>query len=226
MSNKPPPKHLPQAGRAGPAKKRKPARYHHGDLRRSLLDAALRVVANQGVEAVKLNVLAKGLRVSVAAPFRHFPTKEALLVALAEEGANLMVQRLAQAAAREVDPLEAQRARGVAYVRFAVDKPGYFRLLVRPEILNASEHLRHLTASSEALMEPILGRRHRGQASAELAKRSAGVLAAQALTYGLARMIVDGLLGEVNAADAERLAYELTGVLGEGLIASDARSLG
>jgi AcrR family transcriptional regulator len=193
-------------------------RYHHGDLRRALLDAALRVVARHGVDAVKLSALARSLRVSVAAPYRHFPSREALLVALAEEGADRLVARMDAAAACAPDPLEAQRARGVASVRFAVEEPGYFRLLARREILEASPRLRAVTASQQALMEPVLGRRHRGEASRALARRSAGLLAAQALTHGLSRMLTDGLLGDVTPDDAERLARELTGVLGEGLL--------
>jgi AcrR family transcriptional regulator len=199
-------------------KPKKPTRpYHHGDLRQALLDAALKVVNVSGVDAVTMSALSRSLGVSVAAPFRHFPTREALLVALAEEGATHMVRFMAEAAARETSPLEAQRARGVAYVRFAVVEPGYFRLLARPEIVAASEHLRQANEAQQALMEPVLGRHQQGLVSAELAQRSAGMLAAQALTYGLARMITDGLLGDVSADDAERLAHEVTGVLGEGL---------
>lgn len=167
---------------------------------------------------MKLNVLARDLRVSVAAPFRHFASREALLVALAEEGAALMVARMNEAAAREHDPLEAQRARGIAYVRFSVEEPGFFRLISRREVREASRLLRELGASQESLMEPILGRRHRGQASRALARKSAGLLAAQALTSGLTLMLAEGLLGDVSPDDAEQLARELTGVLGEGLL--------
>jgi AcrR family transcriptional regulator len=209
----------------GPARKqatkkarKKPAHaYHHGGLRRSLLDAALAVINASGVDAVTLSGLSKSLGVSVAAPFRHFASREALLVALAEEGAGAMVAAMATAAARQSDPLEAQRARGIAYVRFAVVEPGYFRLLARKEIVFASALLREANQAQQALMEPVLGRRNRGAASRELAQRSAGMLAAQALTYGLARMITDGWLGPVSADEAERLAHEVTGVLGEGL---------
>lgn len=199
-------------------RRRAPSRYHHGELREALLEAAVQTIARQGVDAVKLSTLARSLRVSVAAPFRHFATREALLVAVAERGAERLVAHMDAAAAREADPLQAQRARGMAYVRFAVAEPGYFRALSRREVVAASPRLGALDAAQRALMDPILGRHHAGQASAELARRSAGLLAAQALTYGLARMITDGLLGEVTPDEAWTLADELTGVLGEGLL--------
>jgi AcrR family transcriptional regulator len=186
-----------------------------------LLDAALAVIEREDVKAVKIRALAKSLRVSAAAPFRHFAGREALLVALAEEGAALLARRMDEAAARESDPLEAQRARGIASVRFAVESPGYFKLLTHPSIFKASAKLRALSASQTSWMEPILSRHHRGAVSPAVARRSAGMLAGQALTYGLSRMMLDGLLGKVSPADAERLARELTGVLGQGLLAPE-----
>jgi AcrR family transcriptional regulator len=210
----------PEKPAAKAPRKRAPRAYHHGDLRRALLDAALIVVRDHGVDAVRMNALAKTLRVSVAAPFRHFPSREALLVALAEEGAVRMVDAInaAVTAVGDAHPLLREQARGVAYVRFVVAERGYFRLLARAEILALSPMLQSMSAAQESLMDDVLGRHHRGVRSPLIA-RSAGVLAAQALTYGLARMITDGLLGDVSVDDAEVLATEVTNVLGEGLMA-------
>lgn len=198
----------------GSGKKGKP--YHHGDLRSALIAAASAVAARDGVDAIRVSDLAREIGVSGAAPFRHFPTRGALLVAVAEAGAQRMVAALERAAAAQPDPLTAQQARGAAYVRFAVEEPGYFRVLSRAEVLAESELLRTMNAASQAEMEVVLGGRA-GVAAPEVARRSAGLLAAQALTYGLARMLVDGLLGEISPADAERLAWEVTDVLGSGL---------
>ncbi len=181
------------------------------------MDAALVVIARDGVDAVKMNALAVHLRVSVAAPFRHFATREALLVALAEEGALAMVAALDAASDFAPPGIERERARGIAYVRFAVEEPAYFRLVARPELVAMSQTLRSLAVAHEASMDAAFA----GQApapSSSAARVSAGVLAAQALTYGLARMVTDGLLGDVSADDAEALAREVTSVLGVGLL--------
>jgi AcrR family transcriptional regulator len=191
--------------------------YHHGDLRQALVEAAAVAVAKDGVDALKVSALAQRLGVTDGAPFRHFESRLALLVAVAEEGTRRLVDRMNAAATGIEDPLEAERARGVAYVRFAVEEPGYFRTLIRAEVVAASPRLQDVAAASEKKLDAVLGRRHKGASSRELVFRSAGMLAGQALIYGLARMITDGLLGDVSADQAERLACEITGVLGVGL---------
>src|SRR6185437_10944983 len=60
--------------------------YHHGNLRRALLDAAERTVRERGVQELSLRELARDVGVSHGAPRRHFPDRQALLDALAETG--------------------------------------------------------------------------------------------------------------------------------------------
>src|SRR5215470_4643684 len=76
-------KRTPKTGKT----QKKPARkYHHGDLRRALVDAALAIVERAGPGALSLRELARRAGVSHAAPYRHFESREALLAALATEG--------------------------------------------------------------------------------------------------------------------------------------------
>ncbi|PLS69654.1 MAG: hypothetical protein CV045_00830 [Cyanobacteria bacterium M5B4] len=60
--------------------------YHHGDLKQALISAALEVVAQEGAKNLSLRQVAKRVGVSHNAPYRHFPDRDALLAALAEEG--------------------------------------------------------------------------------------------------------------------------------------------
>ena len=87
---------MPAAKRDSPAAKRN---YHHGDLRRALLDAAWRLVAEKGLAALTLRELARAAGVSHAAPYHHFPTRTALLDALAEEGFAGLDRAMAEAKA-------------------------------------------------------------------------------------------------------------------------------
>src|SRR5690242_11486913 len=105
-----------------PRKPGKPKAYHHGDLKPALIAAALRALQKDG--AISLRHLAKELGVSHAAAYAHFPNKEAVLAAIAEEGFNMLGAELR--AATGSNSLEIYRARRRIYVTFAVSHPGYF----------------------------------------------------------------------------------------------------
>src|SRR5436190_4890383 len=60
--------------------------YHHGDLRNGLLDAARAILEEESLADLSLRAVARRAGVSHAAPYRHFPNHEALLVELATEG--------------------------------------------------------------------------------------------------------------------------------------------
>lgn len=113
--------------------------YHHGDLRRALIDASLELIQEKGAIGLTLREAARRVGVSHAAPYRHFADKEALLAAVAEEGFHGLHD--AMVAARETleDPVEQYRAIGIAYVEFAVAQPNHFEVMFGPH-LNMEEH--------------------------------------------------------------------------------------
>ncbi|RYE80650.1 MAG: TetR/AcrR family transcriptional regulator, partial [Hyphomicrobiales bacterium] len=93
--------------------------YHHGDLKRRLIEAALEMLDEEGTEGVGLRELARRVGVSPAAPYRHFRGRQALLEAVATEGFRRFA---AMMAAKEQDLTEAEQlpAMAEAYVRFAL----------------------------------------------------------------------------------------------------------
>ncbi len=98
--------------------------YHHHDLPRALIESALALVAAEGIAAVSLRRLADAVGVSPAAPYRHYQTRAHLLAAIATQGYELLADALRQATiAHAADPERALSAQGVAYVRFAVERP-------------------------------------------------------------------------------------------------------
>lgn len=80
---------LVKAGAARPRRRTTravaPRPYHHGDLRRVLIDAALQLAGEGGPDAVSVREAARRAGVSPGAPFRHFPSRDALMQAVAEE---------------------------------------------------------------------------------------------------------------------------------------------
>jgi AcrR family transcriptional regulator len=108
--------------------------YHHGNLRRALMDAALEIIREQGVDALTLRDLARRTGVTHAAPHHHFRDKTALLTALCDEGLLMLDQAMTAAEERSgTDPTERLIAVGRAYVMFAAEDSDYFTVMYRPE---------------------------------------------------------------------------------------------
>ncbi|GAA1376943.1 TetR/AcrR family transcriptional regulator [Catellatospora chokoriensis] len=106
--------------------------YHHGDLRRTVLDAAVDAIGESGLDGWSLRELARRAGVSHAAPAHHFGDKAGLLTALAAEGFDLLAATLKQAGP---DFLEA----GLAYVRFATEHPVHFGVMFQPKLYRADD---------------------------------------------------------------------------------------
>src|SRR6266702_7974811 len=105
--------------------------YHHGDLRRVLIAAALELVGEGGVDAVSVREAARRAGVSPGAPFRHFPSRDALMNAVAEEAQRRFRAEieLALAGAPAGDPLGRFRCLGLAYMRWAMKNPTHFEII-------------------------------------------------------------------------------------------------
>ncbi|MDO9108372.1 MAG: TetR/AcrR family transcriptional regulator, partial [Coriobacteriia bacterium] len=109
--------------------------YHHGDLRRALLDAALVLIGKKGVAGLSLREVAAGVGVSHAAPYHHFADKTALIHALGNEGMELLDAHMASAEkAAGDDPRARLLGIGMAYVTFAVQHPEYYATFSSPEM--------------------------------------------------------------------------------------------
>jgi AcrR family transcriptional regulator len=107
------------------------ARRGQGDLlRNEILAAAGRLLAERGDEnAVSIRMIADAVGVTPPSIYLHFPDKDALIDAVCEERFREFDEALESASAGVTDPLEALRARGHAYVRFALDNPEHYRVI-------------------------------------------------------------------------------------------------
>jgi len=195
-------------------KTKPPEQYHHGGLRLALIEAAARVAATDGVGAIGMRALARSAGVSSGAPFRHFQNSAALLVAVAEEGADRQLQAMQAAVVPTATPLEQQRQMGVEYVRWCVAEPGFFRVMSRAESLAGSPRLQAQQADFVAGLEAALVQSSETASHAAFPAEMVQSVGARALVYGLARMAVDGLLGPgLTPDDAACLADHITRAL-------------
>lgn len=114
---------------SAPAKAGKGDRYHHGDLRTALVDAAIELIGERGVAGFSLAEASRRIGVTVAAPYRHFADREDLLVAVGVRAAGRLAESVADASARAADPEERLIAGCAAYIRFASAQVPLFQAL-------------------------------------------------------------------------------------------------
>lgn len=106
--------------------------YHHGDLRRALVDAGLAATRARGATALGLREVTRQVGVSPNAAYRHFADRQALLAAVAQEIQDRMAEqmRARMAAPGDAGPRDRARLRlrgvGLGYIAFAVTEPGWF----------------------------------------------------------------------------------------------------
>jgi AcrR family transcriptional regulator len=199
-----------------------PKPYHHGDLRRVLIDAALELVGKGGAEAVSVREAARRAGVSPGAPFRHFPSRDALLQAVAEEAQRRFLAEIeaALAEAPANDPLARFRCLGLAYLRWAMRNPTHFEVISSRRLFDHdnSAGISHNNAELIELTERTLGEAFAaGQLRSDDLK--AVQIAGRALVYGFARMNIDGHFPRwgVDGADAERTAEQILDLFIEGI---------
>src|SRR5438477_3225995 len=111
--------------------RKRPDAYQHGNLRQALIQAGLKLLGESGVAGLSLRAAAQLAGVSHAAPYRHFRDKDALVAAIAERGFRLLTARMEQEKQRcnSADLRTRLTAIGVGYVSFAIEHPGYFRII-------------------------------------------------------------------------------------------------
>ena len=227
-STKPSTAKLSSAATAGAKPRRsprpalRPKPYHHGDLRRVLIEAALELVEQGGVEAVSVREAARRAGVSPGAPFRHFQSRTALITAVAEEAQRRFRAEIASALdeAPARDPLARFRAIGVAYLRWAMRNPAHF------EVISSGRHFDHdgaaelssdnaeIIGTTEAALADAFAQGQLRSPDLKLVQ-----IAGRALVYGFARMNIDGHFPRwgVVAAEAGRIAEAVVDLFIDGI---------
>ncbi|MGD8868682.1 MAG: TetR/AcrR family transcriptional regulator [Gemmatimonadales bacterium] len=195
--------------------------YHHGDLRRALVDAALVIVRQQGLDSLTMRGVARAANVSHMAPYHHFHDKAALIAAVAAEGFRRLRDAMAErvASCSEGPPRARLRQSGVAYVVFAVKNPNLFRVMFSSDVVESDDpDLQEASAAAYALLRGLVDD-SRATKRVDRAEAEMMSVSAWALVHGLAILCIDGQLGQEGTTPefAEKFAYEATGALHRGL---------
>jgi AcrR family transcriptional regulator len=217
------PKDLPAA------RKRKP--YHHGDLRRALVEAALSLLTKTQRWDFSLREVARCANVSHNAPYFHFADKRDLLAAVAAKGYEILQVRTMTAVRRKKNPAEALKAITIAYLRFATGNPAHYRLMCGPSLQGPdgglpSEVVRAF-ASAESVLRDVLKRGSEDRTfkipENDSAALETALIAAWSLVHGLTMLYLDGLATLETAQTIDSLAEKVVAMFMYGLVEREKR---
>ena len=104
--------------------------YHHGSLRDALLKEAALIIREESLSSLSIRKLAKKCDVTCTALYRHFPNKDALVVAVLQRGYELLLHHLKNIVEQYGDDtLETLRELGKGYVDFAQRHKNFFYIM-------------------------------------------------------------------------------------------------
>jgi AcrR family transcriptional regulator len=195
----------------------KPPRYHHGDLRSALIEAAERLMHDQGSWNFTLREVARAAGVSHNAPYNHFADKQALLATIATRAFGALGAALDKAtgAPGEASIVARIEAAAVAYVAFAVEQPARFRLMFSADLAQCDDpDLTTAAKGSFGVLETLIAT---GVASGDLRAdpHATHALAAWSLVHGLSSLIIDGRAAKGAQGTA---VQSIAGLVGKTLI--------
>ena len=189
----------------------KKAKYHHGHLREALIESALDILRNRGIDALSLRTLAKATNVTQAAPYSHFRDKDELLAAVAETGFQRLALQMASGATGMRDTQERIEKLVSSYVRFAVENKPLFRLMFSRELAEMKRYptLAMTAGKSYALISATLSKRLSPAEDTPFM-----TVAIWSLCHGLTTLIIDEKikLEQFGAASVDAFVKRTVGI--------------
>ncbi len=176
-----------------------PNKYHHGDLRSALVAGGLELLRERAADDLSLREVARYVGVSATAVYRHFPDKQAMLFALCERGAQQLAEIQGKAVTDAGGGVAGFEAAGRAYIYFALENPGLYRLMMATKASGDVYNAEHSAMGAPMeLLKKCVGDVMNAK-EGNFAHRVAA-LHAWALVHGVAMLMLDGLVapdGEV-----------------------------
>lgn len=180
-------------------------RYHHGDLRRAILECALELITKSGIASLSLREVARALGVTTAAPYHHFKDRESLLVQIAIQGYEQLLKRLEEARTATKASQTELEAESRAYLSFAHEHAALYSVMFSSEVAGKDEYPELRQTADQCF---LLVCRSVAQ-SADLPKKKVprAALCAWSMLHGLAMLDQSNFLEE-SRAQQERIGVE------------------
>ncbi len=193
-------------------RKKRADQYHHGDLRRALVEEALRTIQADGVEQVTLRSVGERLGVSRTALYRHFSGKQALLAAVGREGFRMLRLALLEAWERNGRGSAGFEAMGIAYVHFAVGHSSHYRVMFGRFLESCArdeELAQEGAAAFQVLVDALVEQQQAGVVRPDDPLLLARMI--WSLVHGIAMLAIDGqfrVMGDEHGEALNRYAAD------------------
>jgi len=183
-------------------------KYHHGDLKKAILNGGLEMVAESGLDNLSLREVARRIGVTTAAPYYHFKDRQSLLIELAIQGYGELFEAVRRAREAASDPENEVSATATAYLRFGREHRALYAIMFSGEFTTHAR-LQDMVSIANRSLELV---RQSIAATGKLSKAqsTAAAFCAWSLVHGILTLNQNGVLGE-SIEEQERLA--LAGVI-------------
>lgn len=180
-------------------------KYHHGDLKKAITDAALEMTEESGLESLSLREIARRIGVTTAAPYHHFKDRQSLLIELSICGYEDLLEALSKARAKAADPEDQVRQAARCYLEFGRRHRALYAIMFSGEFAS-HVRLEELQAVANQALDLV---RESMAASSQLAPQESAQAAfcAWSLLHGILTLDRNGVLHE-SAAEQDTLAIQ------------------
>jgi AcrR family transcriptional regulator len=189
--------------------------YHHGDLKQALMNVAEDLMAEKGPAGFTLADAARRAGVSAAAPYRHFPDREALMVEVARRGFQDFGAMLAAAGRDSAASPNGFKGMGAAYLAFARERPGAYAAMFVGPLRMATPALQETGDRAFQLLVEGISRAFGGQAppGADMLQLA---LQVWAISHGVATLAASGRIQGILGSSPEAVLTSAVEALIEG----------
>ena len=177
--------------------------YHHGDLRRAVVVAALEILSETQSLEFSLRELARRAGVSHNAPYKHFADKRELLAAVSAVGFEQLTKRMSDKIAGLSNARAQMFAMLRAYIQHGVENPALYKLMFGDYLSSPSDGRptieRAAAETTRGLLIGVIVKGGLGRAIPNTPRNQRTIagafLACWSLVHGVTMLLADRLVG-------------------------------
>jgi AcrR family transcriptional regulator len=180
------------------------------DLRKVIIEASVSMIAKDGVRALSFREVAKKAKVSHQAPYHYFENHFAILKTIAEDGFRMLAEQMEAAAKPHPNPLQALTASGIAYVQFAVEHLGYFRVMFQSPLISEKKLAERMPEAEQAhgVLLSLAKNAWESGVARDMDSESLALLC-WSTAHGMATLLTEGVISQEKPKEMMKIATQV-----------------